>query len=211
MAAAVRMTEPRPGVTLAIVGAGRFGNQVARLLADGFPGSGMHSPSDLRLAFTAESPVVVAAPRPSWALCDRADQLAYRFGRSWLPAVIEHPVLRVGPLIAPPDGPCFGCYRARRLQHDPDYSASVVIDVACDSGIASPQDGCLPHHARLAAAMAARFLRGGPAGMVFSFDLQAARGTMHPVVSCHDCDHGPRYAAPVTAGAAALPATVAVP
>ena len=208
MAATVRVIEPRPGVTLELVGAGRFGVQVARLLAGGFPGSGVRSPDDLSHAFTADSAaVVVAAPRPSWALCSQTDQLAYRFGRPWLPVMIEHPVLRVGPFITPPDGPCFECYRARRIQHDPDYSASVVIDAACDSGIASPQAGYLPHHARLGAAMAARFLRSGAAGMVLSFDLQTSHGTMHPVIACHDCDHGPQH----RARAVHLPAAVTVP
>jgi bacteriocin biosynthesis cyclodehydratase domain-containing protein len=100
---------------------------------------------------------------------------------------MEHPVLRVGPLVRPPSGPCFGCYLARRFQHDTAYAASAVLEAAYDADASLSPAGYLPHHARLAATVAASLLTG-ETGQVVGFDVLSGRVGAHHVVSCHDCD-----------------------
>jgi hypothetical protein len=194
VAAAIRLaaqgTEASP---LALVGAGDFGSRVTRLLSEIFPVSHNVATDDLDDAFAMDAAaVVVAVSRSSQRLCRRADELAYKHEKALLPIVMEHPVLRVGPLVRPPSGPCFACYRARRRQHDTGYSASAVFDAAYDADASLAPAGYMPHHARLAAAVAGRFLAGRETGLVFAFDVLLWHGGVYPVISCHDCDreHG---------------------
>ncbi|MBV9451292.1 MAG: TOMM precursor leader peptide-binding protein [Streptosporangiaceae bacterium] len=183
MATAIRLG------SLYVVASQDFGHRVARFLAEEFPGSRETGADDLASAFTGDATaIVVVVPRPAWALCERADQWAYEHGRPWLPVVMEHPVLRVGPLVCPPSGPCFKCYRARRFQHDTEYAASAVLNAAYDLDAALSPTGYLPHHARLAAAVATQFLTNAETGVVFAFDVLSGRIGAHRVISCHDCE-----------------------
>jgi len=212
VAAAVRVT---PAGTaegpLALVAAGDFGHRVMRLLAQAFPGSREVAAADLPAAFSQEvTAIVVAVPRPAWALCERADELAYRHRKPWLPVVMEHPALRVGPLVRPPSGPCFACYRARRRQHDTERAASAVLEAAYDADASLTPYGYLPHHARLAAAVATRFLTRRETGRVFAIDVLSSHSGTHQVISCHDCDREQRSAGPSAAlDLAAITAKVA--
>lgn len=197
MAAAIRLATLGTEMnSLALAGAGDFGRRVTRLLSGAFPASRDVAADDLDEAFASDAAaVVVAVSRSSPGLCGHADELAYTHAKPWLPIVMEHPVLRVGPLVRPPSGPCFACYRARRLQHDAGYSASAVFDAAYESDAALAPAGYLPHQARLAAVVAGRFLSGGVTGLVFTFDVLSSYGGAYPVIRCHDCDreHGASY------------------
>lgn len=196
MATAVRVTTSAGEVRakdaparLALVGTGAFGHRVTSFLAEAHPGSAEAEPGDLTPAFTGggAAAVVVAAPRLRAALCERADELAYRYGVPWLPVIAEYPVLRIGPLVLPPGGPCFACYRARRRQHDTGYRDSELADAAAETGSAPEQSGYLPQHARLAAAVATRLLGDRRPGLVYSIDLHSGRGGAYPVIARHDC------------------------
>jgi len=196
VAATVRITPAGSGEgPLVLVAAGDFGHRVTQLLAQAFPGSRDVAAADFPAAFTKEvTAIVVAVPRPAWALCERADKLAYRHQKPWLPVVMEHPALRVGPLVRPPSGPCFACYRARRRQHDTECAASAVLDAAYDADASLTPAGYLPHHARLAAAVATRFLTRWESGRVFAIDVLSSHSGAHQVISCHDCDREHRSA-----------------
>jgi bacteriocin biosynthesis cyclodehydratase domain-containing protein len=156
-------------------------------------------PEDLTAAFTGGArAVVLALPRPSRTLCELADLAAYEHAVPWLPVILEHPFLRIGPLVVPPAGPCFRCYRARRLQHDTEREFSVAFEAAYDSGDSSGPIGYLPHHARLAAAATLRLLDQGCAtsaralpgtGQVLAYDVVSGLLSVNRVVSCHDCTH----------------------
>lgn len=202
MATTVRLTAnrrenaPRP----VLIGAGSFGERVVDLLSTALPGSSQSSLADLERVFaTGREPVVVTLWRPTPAICARADDLAYLHGRTWLPVISEHPVLRIGPLVTPPWEPCFGCYRARRQQHAGEHSAAAAatLDATYDRDPGFGPAGFLPHHARLAAGVAEQFLRAAtmmPAvdrpsgsGEVVTVDLVTSRLTTGRVVPCHDC------------------------
>ncbi|AWK96227.1 TOMM precursor leader peptide-binding protein [Bacillus velezensis] len=62
---------------------------------------------------------VFAAWRPSACISKQLDRLFFQWKEPWLPIIMEHPYLRIGPLIIPGKGPCFHCFHARLLQHSP--------------------------------------------------------------------------------------------
>jgi len=134
MAGAVRMTPVTPE-TVALAGAGPFGVRVASLLAAVHPGyqEADASLAEISAAFTGPAgAVVIALWRPDAELCDTADTLSYRYQLPWLPVVMEHPVIRIGPLVRPPAGPCFRCYARRRRQHDRQPWVTAALQAAYD-------------------------------------------------------------------------------
>lgn len=210
MATAVRMTSAGK---LAIVAAGTFGHRVSKLLCEAHPDSRDIVAEAIADAFAGDAAaIIVVAPRPAWAMCEHADQLAYCHDKPWLPVIVEHPILRVGPLVRPPAGPCFGCYQTRRFQHDTVYTASAVLNAAYDADPSLSPAGHLPHHARLAAAVATQILISGETGFVVAFNLLSWRGAAHRVLSCHGCGREQRGREPRTAfDLAGIARSVAVP
>lgn len=204
MASAVRMTPAAPG-TVALAGAGPFGVRIVSLLAAAHPGyrEANATLAEISTAFTEQAnAVVIALWRPDPELCDAADALSYRYQRPWLPVVMEHPVIRIGPLVRPPAGPCFRCYARRRRQHDRQPWVTAALQAAYHREQACGPGGYLSHHARLAAAVAQDMLRRlqgnapGQAGpgpgdvttvrlsdMGLNIGLRSSR-----VIACHDCD-----------------------
>ena len=156
--------------------------------------------SGIGAAFAAgPGAVVLASWRPEPDLCELADQLSFRQLVPWLPVIMEHPVVRIGPLVDPAAGPCFGCYSRRRAQHDrqPWITATLQASSRCDDSW-SPV-GYLPHQARMAAAVAVRTLSdrlgkpGSPAGSqlageVTTIGLSTGSLQANPVIACHNCD-----------------------
>lgn len=162
MATAVRVT---PGVACrtprhpAVIGVGPFGERVAALLGSLYPGSRPVRASWLVSALGADfDALVVAAWRPVPSVWQQADELAWRQGQPWLAITMEHPVIRIGPLVVPPYGPCFRCYALRRVDHDDQRSATAALRAAYDSDPELGPVGYLPHHARLASGIAAHML-----------------------------------------------------
>jgi bacteriocin biosynthesis cyclodehydratase domain-containing protein len=205
MADTLRMMPAKPG-TFAIAAAGSFGERVISLLTAAFPGSTEFKATgaEISAAFAGqESAVVIALWRPDPELCDAADALSYEHRRPWLPVIMEHPVIRIGPLLRPPAGPCFRCYTRRRRQHDQQPWATAALLAAYDRDQFCGPGGYLPHHARLAAAIAQAMLsrpgeeealgNGSPGGgdvttiglsdMGLSVGMRSSR-----VIPCHDCD-----------------------
>jgi hypothetical protein len=112
---------------------------------------------------------------------------------------MEHPVIRVGPLVIAPTGPCFGCYARRRAQHDLQRWASAVLQEAYDHDQGCGPLGYLPHHARIAAALAhgalgaviaaePRLEATQKAGEVTTIRLLGGDLRVSHVIGCHDCD-----------------------
>lgn len=181
-----RAGQARPDSPGALVAAGAFGHAVAALLAAARPGRG--TCTDLDTAFTTDAgPVIVALWRPAPALCERANELAFISGRPWLPVIMEHPVVRVGPLVTPPAAPCFACYAERRLQHDAHRETTRLLRAAYDRDDACGPAGFLPQHARTAAAVALSMLAAGSAGEVVTVRLTAPGLSASHVVPVHDC------------------------
>jgi bacteriocin biosynthesis cyclodehydratase domain-containing protein len=182
-----------PATPAAFLGAGAFGNRVAGLLAAARPGG--RTFTDPGAAFSNETgPVIVALWRPAPALCERVDELAFTAGRPWLPVIMEHPVVRVGPLVTPPSAPCFACYQQRRRQHDDHRETTRLLHAAYDRDDACGPAGFLPQHARTAAAVAWAMLDAGQAGQVVTVRLTApglSAGRVLPVHGCARCSPPP--------------------
>jgi bacteriocin biosynthesis cyclodehydratase domain-containing protein len=172
-----------------LLGVGPFGVRVAEILSGAFPGSRTVDEDGLDDEFANSDAVVVALWRPAPALCERADLLAHRSGIPWLPIVMRHPLVLVGPLVCPGRGPCFQCYEHRLVQHDKDWRNTRDIHAAYDRDPNCGPRGFLPQHARMAAGIAACVLgdRHAVAGEVVSFSLAEQRIRKDAVLSCHGC------------------------
>lgn len=174
---------------LALIGLGAFGRSTVESLHTLFPGSVPHRPDAVEDAFHAGADAVVLASwRPAPAVHERADELAHRTGTPWLPVTIEQPVLRVGPLVVPGDGPCFRCYRDRRIQHDANRSVTRAVEDAYDRDGSCGPAGFLPQHRRIAAGAAAMLLGGHRSpGRLLTFSLLSLVMRTDHVVACHGC------------------------
>jgi bacteriocin biosynthesis cyclodehydratase domain-containing protein len=212
MASAIRVTSA-PLKKVALLALGPFGARVISLLADGHPGYCDYqlTCAQIPAAFTSgASAVVMALWRPDPGLCEVADDLAFRYRVPWLPIVMEHPVIRIGPVVSPAAGPCFRCYARRRNQHDLQTWVTAALQAVYTREPASGPAGYLPHHARLAAAVAIDLLGrlnaetapadpGQVAGEVTTIRLADGGLAVNRVVACnncHRCDGAGPYAAP---------------
>jgi len=199
-----------------VIAVGEFGERVAGFMADmaasAAPSQGraeasaamvvrLGSAADpgairngLKAAFAgASGPVVTGLWRPWPALCGRSDELAFEYRCPWLPIIMDHPHLRVGPLVVPGHGACFSCFAARQAQHDDQRTASAAVLQAYDlDGRLGPQ-GYLCHHARLAAALAHVVLgrlgetSGSVAGQVVSANVLGSGFRTHRVAARPGC------------------------
>ena len=197
----IRLTPAEPQ-SAALVGIGQFGERVCKILASEFDGYKKFGAAGAAIpdAFSSGAGAVVLAMwRPYPQLCQMADELSFRHLVPWLPVVMEHPVIRVGPLVVAPTGPCFGCYMRRRAQHDLQRWATAVLQDAYEHDHGCGPLGYLPHHARIAAALAHSALgaaaASGPrpepaqqAGEVTTIRLLGGDLRVSQVISCHDCD-----------------------
>jgi bacteriocin biosynthesis cyclodehydratase domain-containing protein len=195
VATALRMRDAGPGIGGSYVGFGPFGSRAAALLSAQDPRARIVNSDAATEAFAHEPSVVVAAFwRPSPAVCEQFDELAYARGIPWLPIIVEHPVIRIGPLVEPPSGVCFRCYRRRCAQHDAQRRTTAALHEAYDRDPGVGPAGYLPHHARLVAHIAGELLRRRRAHgaaraaevvtvQLFGQDVQAS-----PVMAFGDCD-----------------------
>jgi bacteriocin biosynthesis cyclodehydratase domain-containing protein len=181
---------------------GEFGDQVIAFLLGG-AGSTAAAGADRAAVGDADGldavfestrePVVLALWRPCPSLCRRADNLAFRYWRPWLPVVMDHPRVRVGPLVAPGRGACFGCFEARRAQHDDHRADTDVVLAAYDRDAGLGPRGHLSQHARLAAALAEIMLSqfahapSAAAGQVISLNMLGGGLRRHRVVPVPGC------------------------
>lgn len=201
MADSIRLThDTSPRV--AVGGVGKFGRRVAGFLSARLPRAREFGPgSGISAAFSGGADAVVLALwRPEPALCEMADELSFRTLVPWLPVIMEHPVIRIGPFVRPKAGPCFRCYAARKAQHD----QQPWITAALDAGRQRDQDcgprGYLPHQARMAAALALETLSAGTASsrqrdqaliegaLVTTVGLVTGGLQASPVIAVHNCD-----------------------
>jgi bacteriocin biosynthesis cyclodehydratase domain-containing protein len=174
---------------------GPFGARIGELLASGTRHCVVVADGAVDEAFAAPVAVVVAALwRASPALCEQADQVSYLTGRPWLPVTMESSAIYVGPVIRPPNGPCYRCYARRRAQHDGHRDAASALHGAFDREPQCGPAGYLPHHARLAAGAAENLIEAelgsgsaGMSGSVITIGLPSSRPSTAAVIACHDC------------------------
>ncbi|GID91976.1 TOMM precursor leader peptide-binding protein [Amorphoplanes digitatis] len=121
------------------------------------------------------------------------DEESFRSGQPWLPVVLDHPVLEIGPVVVPGAGACHGCYLRRRTQHDPARAVRAAVENHYDSDAVAGPAGYLPSTALFAAAAAADVvdrLRNSPedeAGRVRQIDVPTQQVRSGRVVGVHGC------------------------
>ncbi|MEU4216692.1 TOMM precursor leader peptide-binding protein [Actinoplanes sp. NPDC026623] len=121
------------------------------------------------------------------------DDESFRTGQPWLPVVMDHPVLEIGPVVVPGAGACHGCYRGRLAQHDPSRAIRKTVDDHYDQDPFEGPAGYLPSTALFAAAAAAEVvdrLRAAPeheAGRVRQIDVPTQQLHTGRVVGVHGC------------------------
>jgi len=185
---------------VALLGRGPFGQRVVDLLSATIPSRQVDSLDGLNECFRAGTPAaVVALWRTEPTLTHAADELSFARTIPWLPVIMEHPRMRIGPLVFPGQGPCFRCFSMRRAQHDLQYETTVALEGAYDGNPRTGPRGYLPQHVRIAAAIAARMLAAVisqpapgtfaiPPGLVASVSLIRNTIAIDPVIACHNCD-----------------------
>ncbi len=188
-----------------VVPVGPFGAKVSELLTTGAGLGGVVSRPSLPDAFARPADMVLVVMwRPCPSLCHRADLLSYSCGRPWLPVTAEDDAIRVGPVVLPPEGPCYQCYVRRRAQHDTHPHVAAALTEAFDRIPSWGPAGYLPHMARLTAGAAKSLMQvalgndsAGSAGVVVTITHPGAALARSTVVACHDCDRcGPGRSRP---------------
>lgn len=194
--------------SVTVLGLGEFGGHVAALLRDNARWPVALAGSVADAIEQGSGAAIVAMWRPYPAACEEADALAVHHQRPWLPVVMDHPNVRVGPVVVPGQGACFGCFTARQDQHDSQASTSAMLRAAFDRDPELGPRGYLDHHARLAAALAQLALGdlgaewlSTTAGQVLSFNVYGHAIRRHPVIARSGCSRcGPP--APASSGSA---------
>jgi bacteriocin biosynthesis cyclodehydratase domain-containing protein len=200
-------------VTIAVVPTGAFGGEVSTFLGGYAHVQEVVRTGTLDEAFDLDSALVVTATwRPSPSLHSRADGLSFERQRPWLPIVMEHWRILIGPLARPPAGPCHQCFARRRAQHDTRYSETVAADRAFSEDQEAGPRGYMPYHARVAASLAIWLVQlaqasspslAGPeavsASKVLEFDLMTSDISVSSVIRCHDCNRCAGRAQPAIA------------
>jgi bacteriocin biosynthesis cyclodehydratase domain-containing protein len=121
------------------------------------------------------------------------DEESFRSGQPWLPVVLNHPVLEIGPAVVPGTGACHGCYRSRLAQHDAARSVRAAVDRHYDADTLAGPAGYLPSTALFAAAAAAEVIDRlwaepeNEAGRVRLIDVPTQRLRSGRVVGVHGC------------------------
>lgn len=137
--------------------------------------------------------LLVAAWRESPRVTVALDEAAWARRTPWLPVVMEHPSVRVGPTVVPGQGPCYQCFRGRLAQHDATATLTAALHDAygADSGLGPA--GFSPHHVSVAAGLtlaAAADLTATPprhVGRVIRYQVLSQQIGVGHVVGRHAC------------------------
>ncbi|WP_436535065.1 TOMM precursor leader peptide-binding protein [Actinoplanes sp. HUAS TT8] len=136
---------------------------------------------------------LLAAWRRTPHLEHEFDEESHRTGRPWLPVILDHPMLEIGPVVVPGLGACQDCYRRRQAQHDNARVIRAAVGEYYDAHPDAGPDGYLPSTALLAAAAAADVverLRDDPAaeaGRIRQIEVPTQQMRAGRVVGVHGC------------------------
>jgi bacteriocin biosynthesis cyclodehydratase domain-containing protein len=189
------MSAPRG--PLHIIGAGPWGHEVADRLSCLTPEPLVTlleldaSPAELHLRPARSR--VLAASRPVPALAVALDDSAHESQSPWLPVVLTHPHLQIGPVVVPGRGACFGCWQRRLRQHAPAPEVDAALQRYYDEHATEQLYGHLPPSVEIAAAMALRVVDrmasdpGAEAGWLRQINLVSRHMSKGRGVGVHGC------------------------
>lgn len=196
MAPTVRLVRPFDGAN--VVAGGDFGRSVAARLKTHRPcwrvlGSvdQLNGPSSW---WWDSGLLVLALWREYPALAVAVDDAAYTRRAAWVPVVLEHPYVRVGPLVIPGETSCYQCFRSRTAQHDPSAGLTDVLHSAYDANPALGPVGFTPSHVSMAAGLLLTLLEGPhvsrpgiPTSLVIRSHVVEQAFVAGHVVGVHSC------------------------
>ncbi|PWT89853.1 MAG: hypothetical protein C5B54_08250 [Acidobacteria bacterium] len=136
--------------------------------------------------------VVIVSWRPVPHFCELLDELAFAWGRPFVPVILDSTILRVGPVVVPNKGSCWACWARRYTQHDAwRQERRALLEHYTSHPSAGPQ-GYLEPFAMIAASRLASILNAledpnPPAGRVWQMDMITREITAATVVGVHDC------------------------
>ncbi|MEU6084217.1 TOMM precursor leader peptide-binding protein [Streptomyces sp. NPDC047108] len=174
---------------------GEFGERVARHVEHmtGSP-SQRADLAGLQPAAWPHTPLrLVATWRLEATLLHEVARLHQACRTPWLPVVHEYPVIRVGPLIVPGQGPCHDCYIRRRAQHDRASTGAAALRASLASAADHGVSGFTDAQARIAAGLALDVVdqedpaSGHRAGLVLFYDVLSRSLVADTVVRVHGC------------------------
>lgn len=183
--------------TIHILSVGAFGRAIATSLQELLPGvietrielNGQTHP----MLWPTAKVHVLASWRPVTKLSRLLDEMCHAWRTPFIEAVQETPMLRVGPVVVPGQGACYGCYETRTLQH---VQRALEYKALRDFYNLQPRQGpqgYLPAIADLAAIRIAQFVRelehdaATVAGQVWQLNT-IHRDTMNAtIVGVHAC------------------------
>ncbi|QSB04081.1 TOMM precursor leader peptide-binding protein [Natronoglycomyces albus] len=184
MATAIRLDR------LAVSAIGEFGRDVARELCDlGARIVPVEDPPD------HASALVLVSWRPEPGHCAEWNRRAAAAGTPWLPVMVEHPRLIVGPWIDPTNGPCYSCFEFRRDQHDPGRQLRLRLRRAYSADDTLGVYGHLPHHVSLAESLIRMACAAPMPGSTHLLDLMSSQLSTYQVSARQDCPDCPKSSA----------------
>ncbi len=138
---------------------------------------------------------IVASWRPVPALQRLLDRISFAWKRPSIIAVLDGPALRVGPIVVPGSGACYGCYEKRFLQHSTRQEVYRELQGHYDRHPESGAQGYLPslvHIAALQLAQNSLRLDQEPesvAGQIWQMNTLTRYTSTTRVVGIHACPH----------------------
>jgi bacteriocin biosynthesis cyclodehydratase domain-containing protein len=172
----LRPSPPRPGPHpphTVLLAAGDFGHRVAAGISAGMRnGSGRATVVDVQAApWSAHWPAgdvyVLCSDRPRPRTADRVDAAAAVWRRPWFTVALDHPDLRVGPVVRPGTTACHACFEARRRQHaGARAEALAALETRYSDESATGVGGFADHHVTAATALSRLVLTELLAGLI---------------------------------------------
>jgi bacteriocin biosynthesis cyclodehydratase domain-containing protein len=136
--------------------------------------------------------VIIASWRPVPRFCELLDEFSFTRECPFVPVVLDSTILRIGPVVIPGRGSCWGCWARRYTQHDAwREERRVLLDHYASQPAAGPQ-GYLEPFAMIAASRLASVLgkltdSNPPAGNIWQIDVITREISIGTVVGVHDC------------------------
>jgi bacteriocin biosynthesis cyclodehydratase domain-containing protein len=174
---------------------GEFGKRTAGHLASvtGCPARPTDAHGNAAAAWPHAGVRVVATWRDEPALFDRVARLHTACRAPWLPVVHEYPLIRVGPLVVPGDGPCYRCYLGRRAQHDRGSDSTAALRASAAAAPGHGVTGFTDAQTMIAACLALDLLRehqdkgAESAGRVVFYNVLTRALITDTVMGVHGC------------------------
>lgn len=179
-----------------VLSIGSFGRAVAGYLRALRPDLVETSVFDDTIALPAVWPhscaIIVVSWRPVPHFCELMDELSFAWGRPFIPVILDSTMLRIGPVVIPRRGSCWGCWARRYTQHDSwREERRALLEYYASHPDAGPRGYLEPFAmigaSRLAMILAALDGSPTPAGQIWQVDMITRETAQGTVVGIHDC------------------------